>query len=437
MKKSSVLIIALYLALPVKGQWVLQGLGWELPGMHAFRVEALNENVVWTSTWNQYLGSWLMNYSRTNDGGIHWQAGNVTGYRRIHRICPLNYDTAWFIVWDSLSWPYVINTQDGGLSWQVKHPCAAGGDRPGMIHFWNDNEGLCIGMAPFEGHFDIFTTVDGGQTWNKVDTANIPPNKPYEQINGNFSVVNNVIWEMTQQNRILKSTDRGYHWSIDTIQMEYDVASLVIYFRDSLHGVIIDKNHLYETFNGGSTWSLVSNMPIVYSPGFSWVPGTNNTCISSGSLNAVYSCAYSFDGGHTWSDFDTLLGKYFYNTSWVNSSTGWVGSVTDSTNPSQTGIWKFTGTLLDIVKIDPRVGGIKLFPNPTKGPINLLTVGFEGKDIGISLYTLIGQKVFEKQYHQNLIQIQEKLDLSALARGAYVAAVRCGGRLYREKVVVQ
>jgi len=105
-------------------------------------------------------------------------------------------------------------------------------------------------------------------------------------------------------------------------------------------------------------------------------------------------------------------------------------------SPWLTGIWKYTGTLVDILQIDPRQGGVKLYPNPTHGKLNLVTVGFEGKGIVVEVYNLMGQKVFIDNFKQSIIQSDRKLDLSSLAKGTYVVSVLCGEKRFREKIVI-
>ncbi|MCX6271416.1 MAG: T9SS type A sorting domain-containing protein [Bacteroidetes bacterium] len=440
MKSITTIILLIILSYSSSAQWIMQHIGYEQPYVAVSPIEAISKDTLWTISANPMGSPSYQYFSRSADGGNTWIPGNISGYNDFSfiNISAINYSTAWVVLENITSGEtQALKTTDGGSSWQTQFPCAFGTNHPISIHFWNINEGVCIGQK-IGGHFEIYTTNDAGFTWTLVDFANIPNPLVFENIpGGRQSVIENTIWLSTSLARVLKSDDKGLHWTVSTPPFLPSAMRLEVEFLNLNHGIVREVDFGYaETFNGGTSWTLFNatgTLPDLGNLGLlTWVPGSYNTLI--GNYIGIH---YSFDGGHTWSVFDTLQTKRIYGTAWTDISHGWAGDVTEPPNPNQTGIWKFTGTLNAILEMDPRQGGVTFYPNPCKGLVNMVLAGFLGEDVVLDIFNLQGQKVYAAEFHQTLIQSDRKIDLSFLKSGTYVVSVRSGKKSLVKKIVVE
>ena len=92
------------------------------------------------------------------------------------------------------------------------------------------------------------TTKDGGETWQKLDSNNIPKSleneAPFAASNTNIESQGDSVWIVTggSQARVLFSADRGENWTVQKTPMISGKTMTGIYsvdFYDHLNGVII------------------------------------------------------------------------------------------------------------------------------------------------------------------------------------------------------
>ena len=154
--------------------WTLQH-AHGLPGSANPQVvlSALDENVCWGSNManSQYL--------RTTNGGTNWAVATITGAAglRASGITALDATTAWAAMNDpsQATSGGVFKTTDGGSTWAKQTTAFAGpGGDPAAIHFFDSNNGVCVGN-PRAGYWEVYTTTNGGTNWTRVPSGNIPP----------------------------------------------------------------------------------------------------------------------------------------------------------------------------------------------------------------------------------------------------------------------
>jgi hypothetical protein len=146
--------------------------------------------------------------------------------------------------------------------------------------------------------------------------------------------------------RVYHSTDKGFTWTVATVPA-LNNKYIKPTFRTGMHGLVQDKSNgttgtLCETFDGGVTWTLVNTTGPVYSTDVSYIPGTGNVFVSSGS-SGTNGCSYSFNGGHFWNDFVGTQGAQYMQMTWLNNHCGWAGGINTST--TENGVYKFIGVL--------------------------------------------------------------------------------------------
>ncbi len=335
-----------------QGNWTLQNTGFTSVNRGIRYISAVNDQVLWAHAFDvSNAGNSLLEFTRTSDGGSVWSPVTVTGYSGYgaSMIYAQSYDTAWIPVFSSSGGGAILRTVDGGLTWNPQPTAlfSAPAGFPNIIHFWNPNEGMCMG-DPNGGYFEIYTTNNGGTDWVRVPQTDIPANLTEEYgIIGCYDVVGQTVWFTTNKGRVFKSDDLGHHWQASQTPLP---SWCDVKFEDLNHGLLFDKDQdntmvFYETFDGGMSWySPTSNGP-VYNYMIDWVPGTTNTCVSTGVNASGSGCSYSIDGGHNWMPFPGTAGSTLYYTLWTNNTNGWAGTFTTNTSPgSGGGMYKFSGT---------------------------------------------------------------------------------------------
>ncbi|MEI7663524.1 MAG: T9SS type A sorting domain-containing protein, partial [Bacteroidota bacterium] len=163
---------------------------------------------------------------------------------------------------------------------------------------------------------------------------------------GYYSAVKDTIWFGTSMGRVYHSTDKGHTFTVSSVPAlsgKYVEPS----FRTGMHGLVQDKSAgttgaISETFDGGTTWTAVTTTGPVYATDLLYIPGTENTWVSSGATGNMGS-SYSFDGGHSWTDFVGTQGAKYMQMSWVNNHCGWAGGV--NVSATENGVYKFIGML--------------------------------------------------------------------------------------------
>lgn len=83
-----------------------------------------------------------------------------------------------------------------------------------LAHFFDENTGVVMGDPDSLG-FEIYTTIDGGESWTRVDNNTIPPSLPDEYAYAGFyEVVGSEIWFESTVGRVFHSPDYGNTWNV-------------------------------------------------------------------------------------------------------------------------------------------------------------------------------------------------------------------------------
>jgi len=339
-------------------EWDTQNTNFPNPSTGVRYMDAVDENIAWCIGYDG-SGSQLhyRDVSVTTNGGTTWTSHEIngpSGTAEPAMIFGISGTEAWAPVHSAGTATGIYHTTDGGLTWTRSGDAnmyTNGASFPNIVHFFDANTGFAQG-DPVGGYFEIYTTTDAGASWTRVPQANIPAPAAGEWgVVGYYDAVDDNIWFGTNLGRVFRSTDKGLTWDVSDTGLGATVYTDVR-FRDALHGLAQDKGanttgDIVETSDGGVTWTAVAYTGNCYTNDFQYVPGTANTWITTGAdvNNNMAGASYSFDGGHSWTDFDETFGIQFLATAWVNTTTGWAGAFNDQTNPSIGGMYKFTGDL--------------------------------------------------------------------------------------------
>ena len=352
MKRLLFVIIGLSFVYNLFGQWTQLSTGFTNPSTGVRYLHVVDEEIVWFTAYDGSNATALStSYCKTLNGGISWENSEVAGYSGYgtSMIFALNGSIAWMPVFSSSGGGAILKTVDGGNSWTEQSTASftAPSGFPNMVYFWDANVGFCAG-DPNNGYFEIYTTNNGGQDWIRVPQINIPDPITIDEygVTGYFSVVGDTVWYSTNKGRIYKSVDKGNNWNV--LETPVGTTQFKIVFKNSSNGLIYNNQSnpvkLYETFDGGDSWSeIFANGPL-FNVDLCFVPGTDNTWVSTGNNLGV---SYSYDGGYNWEYFQNTSGMNFLSVSFISPEIGWAGDFT--TDPFTGGINKYTGNIQPLV----------------------------------------------------------------------------------------
>jgi hypothetical protein len=349
--------------------WLEQATGFIQDTSGVRDVYVVDTNIVWIIPYDG-TGNNLTrrDFSRTLDGGMNWTTGSVpiSGVWDWAGMAAINADTAWALFYNrtTSATGQLWKTMDGGANWIQQGVGLIYTDPnsfPNNVYFWNANEGVILGDQ-LNGVFEIYTTADGGATWDSVLSANIPPPASANENawTSHFDVVGDTIWFDTNEGRVYRSADRGHTWTVSATSLPVPAgAAIDICFYNGTNGIAryyndtTITNSVVTTVDGGDNWSAIfSPTGQLFGGDISDVPGTSAMMVSTGNSNfsQFVGSSYSTDGGLSWTTLETGTQRGALGI--ADSLTMWCGGF--SATPTSGGIFKWT--IIDSVPCtDPSV----------------------------------------------------------------------------------
>jgi len=302
-------------------------------------------------------------------------------------------------------------SDDGGQNWGVHTINDSRDDLLGVYFLTSDN-GFVIGGAG-----DIFHTVNGGTTWQRVVSGS------NEALNKIQFVDANDGWIVGEGGTILATTDGGQTWITQTSGISSGIDAL--YFVDALHGWVVSNATILATTDGGQHWTQQRDEgATLNSIAFSdlndgWAVGEAGTVL------------HTTDGGATWSQvsfsdinysFRTVViapdgavwiagagGKMYRSDDGVNFivvATGYGHTLTKMVATDADNIWCVGSNFTLIHSSDrgtnwdsPIRGGIYQFYGVSFGDDNNGWVGGQASDgKGVVLHSADGGKTWGEQF---------------------------------------
>ncbi len=370
--------------------FVEQASGFAAASRGIRHMDAVSSTVVWAVAYDGLNAAGACtDFTRTVNGGTLWTAGTIPGISALAlaMVSAIDDQTAWIVAFPPASATTgmgIYKTSNGGTTWarQTTATFANASSFPNCVHFYNANDGWCMG-DPINGDFEIYTTNNGGAAWTLVPGSQIA-----NPVSGEFGVVGytssigDTSWFGTNKGRIYKSVDKGLNWTAAAIP-GWSAIYCTPAFKDGMHGLAQDRGAsttggLAESSDGGATWTAVTAVGTVYTNDLEYVPTSPNTYVASGAdaTNGLAGVVYSFNGGHTWAEMPNTNGIQFLAESWINPQTGWVGAF--STDATTGGMFKFIDNLVQAVPAfetaDTAIlfGGTATFTNLSTGAATYL-----------------------------------------------------------------
>jgi hypothetical protein len=188
------------------------------------------------------------------------------------------------------------------------------------MQFWNNKEGIAIG-DPIENFFSIILTKDGGNSWYKISSSNLPKlsegEAAFAASNTNIVIRGNHAWIVSggKKARVFYSADKGITWTVyDTpiVQGKTMTGIFTADFYDAKTGFIAGGNYEipnqnYDnkaiSFDSGKNWSLIAqNQGFGYASCVQYVPNSKGKELVVVGATGLH---YSSDGGNNWKQLTT------------------------------------------------------------------------------------------------------------------------------------
>ncbi|MEI6122792.1 MAG: T9SS type A sorting domain-containing protein [Bacteroidota bacterium] len=366
MKRNLLLMVLLCFGLGLQAQnWSQQNTNMIGTSTGVDQVSIVDSNVVWVNGYNgSGYGQFIKAHARTQNGGATWTAGTYSGFGATVKafvLTAVSYNKAFCVALDTVTGGTASfwQTVNGGSTWTKVTGIMNNGTTTFAdgVKFWNASKGFCYG-DPVSGEYDIYTTNDGGTTWNDVPGANIPDpvNTPAVEYGFNGSdcaaiVPGGIGFFITNNGRVYKTTDYGTTWSVTPANpftpTSVSYGSNKIYASSANYiicAVYTTATTVWEwkyTTDGGTTWQLFS--PVsgnFYEYSMCYVPGTANGFVATSPFSTgIMGVAHSIDGGMNWIDFTdaTYLQPLGTNiqclgVSFYDAGIGWVGNYDQATS---------------------------------------------------------------------------------------------------------
>jgi photosystem II stability/assembly factor-like uncharacterized protein len=229
-------------------------------------LSVVDDSIVWVSGSNGWIG-------RSTNGSRNWKFNQVTGFEKLDFRSLYAFNSQRAIIANAGSPAHILQTTDGGNTWQIvyqnNHPDAFFDG----VGFWNDREGMIYG-DPIGGRMLVLITKDGGKTWTELPESQRPLLKEGE---ASFAASGTgircydkstvMIATGGKVSRLFTSGNSGKSWKIvapPIIQGESSTGIFSVAFRDKKNGVVVGGDfqkdslnikHILLTSDAGKTWS--------------------------------------------------------------------------------------------------------------------------------------------------------------------------------------
>jgi photosystem II stability/assembly factor-like uncharacterized protein len=312
-KKATFLLIFSSLNVGVYAQWTKQNAGTDA----SFRsIHAVSKKVVWA-------GGTKGTVLRTTNGGSSWQAIQVKDaealdFRDIHGVSEKIAFTMSAGDADKGA-AKIFKTTDGGATWKVVLHRTEKGVFFDSIDFWNEKEGILIG-DPIDDKPFIVRTLDGGETWQRIDKEKLPAILEGEASfasSGTCAVTkpNGKAWINTQS-RIFFTPDKGETWQVyKTPFVQGQTAGIFgLHFWNENQGIAVggdykdtkekaEAEHLPNvaiTHDAGKTWEFLAAAQPYGLKESGWMLPNNNLLVVGTSGTSLLD-----EDGTAWKAVDT------------------------------------------------------------------------------------------------------------------------------------
>ena len=249
-----------------------------------------------------------MNVKCTTNGGLNWGGRSAgTSY-----VSTLMYDVDFADTsngWVAGGYNVILGTTNAGTDWALMTNGLAAGSYWYSLDFINSKTGWACGQNA------IAKTTDGGLNWSAQLTAS-------SYVRAITFLDQNKGWACGN-NLLLRTTNGGTEWVYQLVPTNLMYWRDICFFNSST-GWICGQNQLVcKTVDGGTTWTIITNMPGSYGNylyAMAWPDTTNGWVVGGGySTGNVF---YTHNGGATWTNGTSPMSYSWLGLEFINANTG-------------------------------------------------------------------------------------------------------------------
>jgi photosystem II stability/assembly factor-like uncharacterized protein len=365
---------------------------------------------------------------KTSDGGVNWEYLNSVSLGKAEEICLVTPQVGFIIGWkDGYTFPplqhydsaLVFVTIDGGLSWQNVSPDIDKRLYSGF--FFSGSEGFISGNYGL-----IMYTDDAGLSWQQV------PGGTQASLRDITFPDRDHGWVCGGNGKILNTADGGKTWNLQSSGIANDL--LAIDFYDAQNGCTAGYyGTILYTHDGGNSWDIgYADSDLYYINDVEMEDDGSVIAVGSWSEGGNIILT-SHDGGETW---QTPYQPCHNNLSCVSIPAPghiWVAGERSS-------ILHFAGNVpvtADPLDLQISELNIKIFPNPTRGSVNLQFTNYISQRTSLKMYDSQGNEVailMDKYMGEGQHRIH--FDVSNVPTGIYLIRIQTVLETATEKVVI-
>lgn len=446
-------------AFSIKAQtWIQQNTNMAGTVVGVDQISVVDSNIVWINGFNgSGTSDKIKVHSRTQNGGTTWEPGTYNGFGATvfpYVLTGVTYNKAFAIAMDTVSsiasfW----KTTNGGGNWSLVTNVMNNGSTTfaNAVLFWDNLKGFCMG-DPVAGKFDIYYTIDGGDTWTTTLAANVavPLSGEYgyngsecaTKFGGGYAAF------ITNKGRIYKTSNYGVNWTVTQVAPFTSATTGKVYLIGPNKILVAaietgSSTYVWKLSNdNGATWNAYSPVGNFYTYALTYVPNTANMLVSTSPFSTSKGVSYSNDGGATWTDFtDPILQINGNNiqclaVGFADINNGWVGNYDQ--NLSMNSILKYKNNInttgINYVNITNSI--LSIYPNPSNGLINIDFNPNTRLVCELTIADITGKTAYKTYYrfgNSNSI----KLDLSYLSKGLYILKCNIENQIFTQKIIIK
>ena len=221
-------------------------------GYTLWTVDFINDNTGYVT--GGLYGTGPNKFLSTTDGGSNWQVGSLAGTGYLQSISFQNVNTGYA---NSL-YGYIYKTTNSGLNWSIIS------NLPYYLFsavFNNSDNGYATGGNLADSSGVIYKTTDGGNNWDIKYSDNLGLINWVTFVNANtgFALGQREYSFGPLSARIIKTTDTGNDWYIDTLFS--NVGGLTsLFFTDENTGYAVGSDGaIFKTTTGGNVVGVSNN----------------------------------------------------------------------------------------------------------------------------------------------------------------------------------
>ena len=371
----------------------------------------------------------ITHINRTIDKGSTWQniplPTDSLGY--LSNLYIFSKDTFWMSfnnIEVDANIPRLYKTENGGDSWKSYDPKIK--SFINGVHFFNQQEGVAYGDYA-DTKLEISTTKDGGKTWTKVNTNNLPlsPDDDFGNADAHNAYGDNFFY-FTAYNEVVISKDKGVTWKLMELPISTDNLWWIEWDeKGNLYAIFfpdIAEYLIYKSEDVGSTWkAMPSDNKNWYVQDIESVPGTNTLYATFtkgyGGIDTVHT-RVSIDEGLSWMTIDSTNATnniIFFDPS--------LGFATGRQVEENVHLFKYSGSpitgLLQQKKLD---FGISIVPNPSVDRITITADKLPRTPVVVFINDNTG-KLLYKQEVQDPQQLDQSIEIGHYNQGSYILTI--------------